>query len=381
MTGIADLYVLMKKPHSKDARKRVAAMFRRAIGTRGHDFNRFVVLSWKRSGSNLLCGILFNHPEIAMHNELFNPIDIFTYYQNSLFRNEENDRWTPLGRNLYPEAFLEHIWTGRDISGELIKETTKAVGFKSFPDHWWEARNDSVFEKQIMEDVQVKKVVLFREDELAVYVSMKRAEETGLYMTKRYPEGMNIYVDPAAFQIFLNNYSDTFQRRYLSSMRNQDTFRISYEQLVQEEHFEKDILPLLWDFLGVDNSFPLRKLRETVKQADPQEDLATAIQNYEELEFCFRHTDVKHFKIRRDLQRMRPCRQLSPVICCEAPADSWSILLPICSRNKHLNREVCRQYRDTHDQRFDSNRLHDLSASSQYKQATLKKEQLVLQIP
>lgn len=181
MTGIADLYLLMKRPHSKDARKRVVTFLQRAIGVhQGYEYNRFVVLSWKRTGSNFLCGILFNHPEIAMHNELFNPIDIFSYYQSSFVRNDGGDRWTPQGRDLYGDAFLEHIWTGRNISGNPVKDDAKAVGFKSFPDHWWEARNDSLFERKIMDDVGVKKVILFREDELAVYVSMKRAEATGL---------------------------------------------------------------------------------------------------------------------------------------------------------------------------------------------------------
>lgn len=263
MTGIADLYVLVKKPHSKDARERVAKLMRRKIGAHPqYDFNRFVVLSWKRTGSNLLCGILFNHPEIAMHNELFNPVDIFSYYQKSLVRNIEGDRWTTLGRDLYPEAFLQHIWSGMDVSGELLKEQTRAVGFKSFPDHWWETRNEATFERQIMDNAQVKKVILYREDELAVYVSMKRAEKTGHYMTKKYPEGLKIHVNPAAFQAFLNNYRAAYGRRHKSVTQAQDTFRISYEQLIEEDDFGKNVLPLLWDFLGVDNSMTLKNSRK-----------------------------------------------------------------------------------------------------------------------
>ena len=368
MTGIADLYILMRKPHSKDARKRVAAIFKRALGTCQYEHNRFVVLSWKRTGSNLLCGILFHHPEITMHNELFNPIDIFTYYQNALEHNNEGDRWTSLNRNLYPEAFLEHIWTGRDVSGESIREDTRAVGFKSFPDHWWETRNDSVFDAKIMEDVHVKKVVLFREDELAVYVSMKRAEVTGLYMKHHYPDKLRIKIDPAAFQVFLNNYRDTFRRRYTSLTQKQDTFRISYEQLTQEEYFEKDILPLLWDFLGVDNSFPLKKLRETVKQADPAEDLSTVIENYEELEYCFRHTDVKHFKTRKDLEYLfcKKADLIAPDKALDGSDQSWSILLPICSRNKQEKNDSVLKPRNDEDERFDCNRLFDLTVSSQY---------------
>ena len=400
MTGIADLFVLVKKPHSKDARKRAAAIFHRACGTRHHELNRFVVLSWKRTGSNLLCGILFNHHEIAMHNELFNPIDTFTYYQDSLKRNEEDEIWTPQGRDLYPEAFLEHIWTGRNISGILLKPKAKSVGFKSFPDHWWESRNDHIFEQEIMDDPQVKKVVLFREDELAVYVSMKRAEITGLYMTKSYPMKLKIHVDPVAFQIFTNKYHDVFQRRYKSSMPEQDTFPITYEQIIDEENFERNMLPLLWDFLGVDNTVGLKKLRETVKQANPEEDLSSVIGNYKELEFCFRYTDVKHFKARYlHRQVLSPHQPVSlsspdkmpPVI--ETDNTSWSILLPICSRNKQSKNSgihqigqygsvegvpssrESRHYEEDNEEKtrlvskdrdFASNRFHDLAMASQY---------------
>lgn len=372
MTGIADLYVLLKKPHSRQARERVLAGLRRATRTHQYDHNRFVVLSWKRTGSNLLCGILFNHPEIAMHNELFNPIDIFSYYQKTLLRNDQGDRWNALGRDLYPEAFLEHIWTAKDISGDLIKENCKAVGFKSFPDHWSESRNDPVFETKIMEDIQVKKIILFREDELAVYVSMKRAEKTGFYMTQPYPRDLKIHVDPVAFQMFIHNYRDTFGRRYKSAMWKQDTFRVSYEQLVDERNFKTEILPLLWNFLGVDNSVELKKLQETVKQANPEEDLSLAIENYGELEFCFRHTDVKYFNSVRDLGKetsdSKPTGASTPRENDKVANSTWSILLPICSRNKP--RQQIETLTENHEgnELFNANRLHGLAVSSQYKE-------------
>jgi LPS sulfotransferase NodH len=408
MTGIADLYLMVKEPHSKQARDRFIALIRKITWTNRYEHNRFVVLSWKRTGSNLLCGILFNHPEIVMHNELFNPVDIFSYYNNSLVRTKEGERWQTLGRDLYPEAFMEHIWTARDISGNLIKDGTKAVGFKSFPDHWWEPKNDLVFERKIMEDCQVKKVVLFREDELAVYVSMKRAEETGIYMTHCYPKDLKINVDPAAFQVFVNNYRDAFHRRYKSTMQGQDTFRVSYEQLVDEDNFKETILPLLWDFLGVDNTVPLKKLRETVKQADSNEDLSAVIENYDELEFCFRHTDVKHFKVRRDLgqievsqravsatastslrqklhkdrksfeaAQMHPTGKGEPLGSGTADPNiaslddcrkncSWSILLPLCSRSQRSTAVVSKDWDNQGNQGFNANRLHHLAVSCQY---------------
>ena len=59
--------VIKKKLKSKDEKK---------------DPQKFVVLCWRRTGSNWLCGMLYQHPEIFMHNELFNPVSIHSYHHN-----------------------------------------------------------------------------------------------------------------------------------------------------------------------------------------------------------------------------------------------------------------------------------------------------------
>jgi hypothetical protein len=102
MTGIADLYLYLKRPYSKDRRKRLLAHFTGQTESTA----RFVVLSWKRTGFNWLCGILHHHPQICMHNELFNPIDVFTYHPKALIEA----RWTVLTRDLFPAEFLNFIW-------------------------------------------------------------------------------------------------------------------------------------------------------------------------------------------------------------------------------------------------------------------------------
>jgi hypothetical protein len=365
MTGVADLYLLLRRPHSKDARLRVKAFFMKER----HEHVRFVVLSWKRSGTNLLCGILHNHPEITMHNELFNPIDIFTYHPEALVRNTNGDRWNFLGRDLWPEAFLDYIWSGKHFDGEPIVQDFKAVGFTSFPDHWTEARNEPIWQKEIMDDIRIKKIVLQREDELAVYISMLRAEKTGSNMTQQYPDHLKFYVDPHRFQVFVDNYRVTFRRKYKSPMEKRDTFRVTYEQLVDEVRFEADILPLLWQFLGVDTSEPIRKLRETIKQAPHDEDLASVIANYDELEFCFRHTDVFHFKTKPPLRPTTSQPIEAPFLassCAPICLKTWSILLPICSRGKASQTATSRSYRNGFDTTtYNSNRLIDLAVSSQ----------------
>ena len=71
------LLLLCQAPHSKDRRRRFLSHF---LPMPKDTLQRFVVLSWKRTGSNLLCCILHNHPKLIMHNELVNPIEILTYH-------------------------------------------------------------------------------------------------------------------------------------------------------------------------------------------------------------------------------------------------------------------------------------------------------------
>jgi hypothetical protein len=191
MTGVADLYLYLKHNRIEP----LLSHLQKIAAKRGKVTN-FVILAWKRTGSNLLCGILYNHPEIIMHNELFNTIDIFTYYPELI----DQTRWSVLTRDLFPEEFLTELWSSSSSSSsssrtnikpvknsseiETTKEgkaaaaasrVTKAIGFKSFPEHWTVVRNEKAWSRAILENCNIKKIVLRRDDELAVYVSsMKR---------------------------------------------------------------------------------------------------------------------------------------------------------------------------------------------------------------
>lgn len=298
MTGIADFYLYIKRPYSKDLRKRFLAHF--ANNLHASQPTRFVILSWKRTGSNLLCGLLHRHPEVTMHNELFNPIDIFTYHPSTLrsYRNQSggggspethgsSTGWTVLTRDLFSADFLDFIYRNQTVDGDPINPNCRAIGFKSFPEHWIDVRNEPVWQEYLLQDFRVKKIILHREDELAVFVSMKRADLTGRYLTHKYPDELQVHIDPAEFQTFLNNYRNTFQCKYKSPVEKRDTFWMTYEQLVDSELRNSDIIPKLCKFLGIEASQELQPLKETVKQADPEEDLSKVISNYEELEFCF----------------------------------------------------------------------------------------------
>ena len=317
-----------------------------------------------------------------MHNELFNPIDIFTYYPKSLNPPPpENDnesqpppRWTPLIRDLFPNDFLEFIWSGKSCgTNETIRPSFKAVGFKSFPEHWTDVRNEHIWQEAILEDLRVKKIILYRKDELAVYVSMLRADETGRYLTHNYPEDLTFHIDPAKFQNFLDRYRHTFRQKYKSPIVQRDTFWINYEDLCDLEYFRVNIYPHLCNFLGVSESVNMKTLRETVKQANPEEDLSSVITNYEELEYCFRYSDVEHFAKRRDQETIKPIAKLPApnqqsvqVMPCNSEDGTWSVLLPICSRTVSQQAKSRHSHSTTQETSFNTNRFSDLTQSSQY---------------
>eukprot|EP00554_Chaetoceros_debilis_P016839 CAMPEP_0194127360 /NCGR_PEP_ID=MMETSP0150-20130528/60480_1 /TAXON_ID=122233 /ORGANISM="Chaetoceros debilis, Strain MM31A-1" /LENGTH=954 /DNA_ID=CAMNT_0038821281 /DNA_START=524 /DNA_END=3385 /DNA_ORIENTATION=+ len=338
MTGVADVYLMLSKPRSKESRRRFAALFQRE--KKPQDLQKFVVLSWKHSGSSLLCDILHNHPEIIMHKELFNPIDIFTYYSTALLRNESSDnKWNYLSRDLWPQLFLDHIWPGRYADGTKIKSNGKAIGFKSFPEHWKDTDNEGVWKDLILDDFQVKKIILSRDCELSTYVSMRRAEVTGNYLGTPYPNDLKIHVDVSAFQAFVNHYRFTFQRKYKSPLYPQDSFHVTCEQLVDKDVFNNEIAPKLWGFLGVDDAFQVRRLKETVRQSQEDERLDVVISNWHALERAFRHSDVSYFKNRRKLKLSQDTSSTVSITdrtnssLSQGSSDgTWSILLPICSR-------------------------------------------------
>lgn len=333
MTGISYLVPLAKRALSK---MRSQKLFPEFPGSPTGQM-KFVVLTWNHTGSDFLSDILHAHPEITMHKELFSNLDLGTYHPHSFHGESGTEiRWNVVTRDLDPKRFLEQIWTARLSNGDKIREQSKAVGFVSFPEHWNHSGNEKDWLESIMKDGSVKKIILSRADELALYVSMLQEEENGNGNIRSCPTNLSVHVYPSKLQVFIDDYRQTLNEQYLSHTQETEVFRLTYEQLIDENSFLRDTFPSLCKFLGVSGRLKLKIPPEYVRKISANCDISTVISNYGELQFCFQNTDVlirqpQYKSTSRDDGKMETGLHTTF-------SRSWSILLPICSR-EILNNE------------------------------------------
>jgi len=272
-----------------------------------------------------------------MHNELFNETSIHTYYSESI------GKWSFLSRDLYPDRFLEDMFNAyKNIDGKI--HDTKAVGFKSFPEHYMDYGHvnpelGDTF-KALMADHTVRKVILIRNNVFAVYVSMVRSRRTGLYLTKTYDD-VKVKVDINELQHFIDRYTDAYDD-YNNLLKDQQPFRLTYEDLLSTQY--PDIMTRLLGFLRVDPTVP-NPLPETIPQSSGN--LRDAVTNYDEMEYAFRYTPYAKYLD----PPLLTCTDALSNDCIATNVNSfldspiiihkWALLIPICSRNQTT--DYCRE--------------------------------------
>ncbi len=143
---------------------------------------RFVIVSARRSGSNLLCTLIDSHPDALCHHELFNPRGIFTAL-------DLRDTATPLhdiaARERDPVAYLAQVW--RYARGHAC------VGFKMTPEQHPEILH------AVLDDAGIAKIVLRRDNPLRALVSERIADITGRWEAYAGEVGgQDIDIDPGA---------------------------------------------------------------------------------------------------------------------------------------------------------------------------------------
>ncbi len=262
--------------------------------------SRFVMFNYPRSGSNLVGGMLNQHPEILNHREVFNPKKI--YYARD-FQDLQQSSSSPdasqmqpsyklgvvnskLERDFDPEGFCFKLWK--------YHYGAKAVGFNIFPSH---VPNMSV---NLVRDRDLKKILLIRRNKLKCYVSRAIARRTGVWdlygkteetqNTSSEPTApVQVKVNPANLLQWSQKYDEYFEQMR-RSLADQDFLELCYEEVVGSESHA--IKAKLLNFIGV--SPETSYLTPPLKKQNSKS-IADLVSNYSELQTALTGTDLEPF--------------------------------------------------------------------------------------
>ena len=201
-----------------------------------------------------------------MHNELFNENRVYTHNKNISKSIEDRDK--------DPYTFLEKAFETKNH---------KAIGLKLFPDHM--RRNSTVHKlfDNVLVDNRIKKIILYRENHLAVCTSMLRSAVTGHYTHKNL-DSTNVSFSANEFQEFINSYDEYYE--YINENCT-NKLNITYEDLIRDID---GTLRKICDFLGVEY-----ELTETSSKKQSTKTLEESISNYSELDNTFAFTRYKKY--------------------------------------------------------------------------------------
>jgi LPS sulfotransferase NodH len=180
----------------------------------------FVVISAPRTGSNHLCSML-NLEDMVMHFELFRVGEID--FQTGSGAHLEMMALSPEERDRDPIEFLQKV---------KAAEILPVVGFKLFP---WQ--NDKLAETLIV-DPSIRKVILHRENLLAMYASKRIAEQTNRYFStdKGARDTVRCLFQAKGFEAMASEVTNWFsQARGLLEATGQAYFDLPYAQINDEQ--------------------------------------------------------------------------------------------------------------------------------------------------
>ena len=246
-------------------------------GTR--DYQRFIILSRKRSGTNFLRYMLDGHPAIETFGELFMSNSFIPWQKHGFEFYKHSSNYLKRYRE-DPISFLH------SAVFKNYPDSIKAVGFKIFPTHALDPEIKPIW-RHLQEDKQLKIIYLIRVNYLASLVSKKQALQTQQWISHKGPtKAQPVHFNPKMLEEKLQE-QENIEKYYRHYFRNSDVLEFTYEELVADRvHWEKKIL----NFLDV----PYHTLTpQTSKQS--KSSLRERIENYGELSDYFAGTKWERF--------------------------------------------------------------------------------------
>lgn len=211
------------------------------------NYEKFVVITRSRTGSNLLISLLNSHPNIVAKGEKFSRLE---------------------GKN------SNAVWD--DIFCKMPKRI-KIMGFKIFYYHPLDSDNNEVW-NYLKNDKSIKIIHLTRSNMLRTVTSRQIAAKTDKWSKFNKKEvsieekRINLDID-YCLKEFENTFN--FERKIRDEYNSERIIEITYEELIQDNQY---ILNQIFNFLGLENS----KVASSHKKQN-KEELRDLIINYEEL--------------------------------------------------------------------------------------------------
>ena len=222
------------------------------------EYEKFIIVTRSRTGSNLLISLLNSHSQIFARGEIFRRLE---------------------GKS------CDQIWKAffRKRPSHLA-----FIGFKIFYYHPLDSDDKSVWDF-IQDDKKIKNIHLKRRNILKTYVSREIAGKTDIWTNKKNKKiplsERRITVDledlKKEIDLTLQNQDD-FGARF----QNHDILDIWYEDLVKNKEKE---MHRLFDFLGVEK----QKVESSYKKQN-KESLKDLIINYDEVSKALSKSSLKH---------------------------------------------------------------------------------------
>lgn len=244
--------------------------------------NNFVIISYPRTGSTYLVKVLNTAKNLSCYSELFH--SDFSAFSRS-FLDEES---IPFINTLFGKTndlYRLYKFRNRNPLKFLNKIFRKGNnGFKIFTN-----QNEAVL-IELLNDKNVKKIFLNRENVLRNYVSHRLAKTTGKWdrLNNEKPKLNTIIVDIEDFLDFESNNLNIFNTyKEILKKENQNWLDLTYEEITKSFPVKK-----IETFLGIDLSDITLEVNQ--KKQNPFS-LKKLIENYIELKKALEDNKINHY--------------------------------------------------------------------------------------
>ncbi len=190
----------------------------------------FVLIASQRTGSNMLVSVLDSHPSIRCHGELFRRKNVKGVGALKVLSEIDDVYASEEYREQHYREYLDAVRSTEEDQNVLF-------GFKLMLNQAENAR------AEIVNDQAVKKVLLYRENALAVYASnlIARATGQGVAIVGREIKQAKVGFDEERFEKFLRNYVSRYEevRNQLRKRPRSEWMELSYVNACKPEGIEK----------------------------------------------------------------------------------------------------------------------------------------------